>query len=118
MLVAAVGESSEEPHPVLRAGVLALDRHRVTVTLAGAAVALTRAEIVLLAALMARAGAEVPYGDLAGALWGERLVLPRGNALEVHIHRLRVKLRRVAAAAGVGPPAIEADRQGGYRLRA
>ena len=115
MIARTVAVPPEAPRPVLRVGALVLDRRRVRVTLGGAAVALTRTEFLLLAALMARAGESVPRRVLAAAAWDEQPAA-QGHAVEAHLSRLRVKLRRAAAAAGAAPPSIEAVRGLGYRL--
>ena len=109
--------SPEAPRPVLRAGVLELHRPEARVTLGGAAVALTRTEFLLLAALMERPGDAVSRPELArvspGA-WAAKV----GKPITENLYTLRAKLRRAAEAAGVAPPVIETVRQFGYRLRA
>ena len=101
---------------MLRAGALELDRRRVSVALGGTALRLTRSEFLLLAALLARPGEAVSSTELARAARGERAARV-GRPIDEHVHALRAKLRRAAAAAGVAPPAIETVRQFGYRLR-
>ena len=119
MMVAAVDEPDEPPEvpgPVLRAGALALDRRRATVTVGGTAVALTRTEFLLLAALLARPGDAMGHRALVAAIWGTGPAA-EGRMIDVSMRHLRGKLQRAAAAAGVAPPVIETVPTVGYRLR-
>ena len=98
-------------------GTLVLDRRRVVVAVAGAAVSLSRTEFLLLAALMARPGEVVSRRTLAAAIWGEQLAA-EGRAIDQSVYRLRRKLRRAASGAGVPPPTIAPVTGFGYRLTA
>src|SRR5687768_8235460 len=106
---------AQEPLRV-RAGTLEVDRHRAHAALAGRALALSHREFRLLAALLARRGEVVPRGALIEALWGEDAAR-LGTPIDQDLYRLRGKLPRAAADAGVPAPAIEAVPGFGYRLR-
>lgn len=92
--------------PVLRAGNLALDPARRTVTQDGAAVDLSAKEFSVLEALMQRPGAVLSREKLEESVygWGEEV---GSNAIEVHLHNLRRKL---------GAAAIRNVRGVGYRV--
>ena len=108
---------AEEQRPELRVGTLVLDRRRVVVTVAGDVASLSRAEFVLLAALMERPGEAVSRRELAEAVWGARRAA-EGHAIDQSVYRLRRTLRRAAAGAGAPPPTIAPVRGFGYRLTA
>ena len=114
MLARTVGESPAEERPVLRAGAVVLDRRRGDDG-GGAAAPLTRIEFLLLAALLERAGEVLSRRVLAGAVWGEDLAA-EGRPIDESLGRLRRKLRRAAAEAGVPAPIIEVVKGVGYRL--
>jgi DNA-binding response OmpR family regulator len=99
----------------LRVGTLELDRARHRLSLNGREVALSRSEFLLLAALMERPTEMLSRLSLAIAIWGEHLARS-GRPVDQHLYRLRVKLARAAAEAGVPPPVIEAVPNFGYRL--
>jgi two-component system response regulator QseB len=93
---------------VLQAAGIVLDPARLTVTACGEAVSLSRREFAVLAALMERPGVIRSRGELEDRLYGWQEEI-ESNAVEVHIHNLRVKLGRAT---------IETVRGLGYRLRA
>src|SRR5687768_2236467 len=99
----------------LRVGALELDRARHRMTLGGHEVTLSRSEFLLLAALMERPAEMLSRLSLAVAIWGEHLA-QSGRPVDQHMYRLRVKLARAAAEAGVPPPIIEVVPNFGYRL--
>ncbi len=89
--------------PVLACGPLALDPARKTVTLNGAAVALSAREFAVLEALLQRPGDVLSREALEEKVygWGEEV---GSNAIEVHLHHLRRKLGadRIVNVRGVG----------------
>jgi DNA-binding response OmpR family regulator len=90
---------------------IVLDRRRGRATVAGSALALTPIEFRLLETLLDHDQSYVPREELIEAAWGH----PDGGssrALDVHVARLRGKLR----AAGGPAASIEAVRLPGYRL--
>jgi DNA-binding response OmpR family regulator len=90
---------------------IVLDRRRGRATVAGSALALTPIEFRLLETLLDHDRSYVPREELIEAAWGH----PDGGssrALDVHVARLRGKLR----AAGGPAASIEAVRLPGYRL--
>lgn len=93
---------------MLRAGKLAIDTHRLTVTLDGAPVRLSPLEFRLIDYLAHNPARAVPAGELAEHLYG---VAESGdaNAIEALVARLRRKL---------GADAIETRRGFGYLLPA
>ena len=105
-LRALVRRSHGQPQECLHAGELVLDPAARTVTLAGTRVALAPREFDLLQALMLSAGRVLSREQLQQRLysWGQEV---ESNAIEVHIHHLRRKLR---------PGLIETVRGVGYVL--
>jgi len=101
--------------PTLRVGALVLDRAQHRITLGDREVALSRSEFLLLAALMERPAQMLSRLSLAIAIWGEHLA-QSGRPVDQHLYRLRIKLARAAAEAGVAPPVIEVVPNFGYRL--
>ena len=99
----------------LRVGALELDHARHRISLGGHEVALSRSEFLLLAALMERPAELLSRLSLAVAIWGEHLA-QSGRPVDQHLYRLRVKLARAAAEAGVPAPVIEVVPNFGYRL--
>lgn len=95
-----------QPHEALRSGDLVLDPATRVVTLAGEPVSLSTREFDLLEALMLNAGRVMSRQQLEQRLysWGHEV---ESNAVEVHIHFLRRKLR---------PELIETVRGVGYVL--
>jgi two-component system, OmpR family, response regulator len=75
----------------LRIGDLELDLQRRSATRAGRPIVLHHREFLLLQALMRHAGQVVTRSMLLEAAWNYDFE-PRGNIIEMHIHRLRRKL--------------------------
>ena len=84
-----------------------LDLARLTATVDGAAVTLSRREFAILAALMARPGVVLSKSDLEARLYGWQEEV-ESNTVEVHVHNLRAKIGRAK---------IETVRGIGYRMR-
>ena len=110
----AAPPSSQVAQPtadVLRVDGLVIDRRRCRVTLAGRPVQLTPTEYRLLCALASRPGHVLTRQELADAVWGahDDGIL---RSLDVHMRRLRCKLRSGSAAA----PRLETRRGFGYQL--
>lgn len=93
--------------PVLKAGGLLLDPATLSATLDGQAMALSRREFAVLAALMERPGVIRSKAEIEDRLYGWQEEV-ESNTVEVHIHNLRAK---------VGRDAIETVRGLGYRMR-
>lgn len=93
--------------PVLAWNGIELDPGRRTVEVDGEPVGLSRREFSILEALMRHPGTVLSKDQLADRLygWAEDV---ESNAVEVHVHHLRVK---------IGRDAIETVRGLGYRLR-
>jgi two-component system OmpR family response regulator len=89
----ALGRRSERLRDAakLRIGDLELDLNRRSATRAGRPIALHHREFLLLQALMRHAGQVVTRSMLLEAAWNYDFE-PRGNIIEMHIHRLRRKL--------------------------
>ena len=94
-------------------GDLMIDRTRCRVTLGDREVLLTPTEYRLLCVLAGRPGEVVSKKELADAVWGY-YDPDIGRTLEVHVRRLRAKLKSGAAP----PPILETVRSFGYRLSA
>lgn len=93
--------------PTLSWNGVELDPGRRTVTVDGEPVGLSRREFSILEALMRHPGAVLSKDQLADRLYGWEEDV-ESNAVEVHVHHLRVK---------IGRDAIETVRGLGYRLR-
>ena len=91
---------------ILRVGDLTLNTSSQTVTRNGQAIALSGREMAILRALAERAGRVLTRGQLEEALYGWNRNV-ESNAVEVHIHNLRIKL---------GPEAIKTVRGVGYTM--
>jgi len=102
---------------MMKVGDLALDPVDHGVTLGGGEVRLSRSEYLLLGSLMGRPDELLSRGDLARAVWGERMAQV-GRPIDQHLYRLRAKLQAAARMAGVPAPAIVSVPGFGYRLRA
>ena len=76
---------------VLRAGDLELDTAGRTVARAGRSIPLQRREFLLLEQLVLHAGQVVTRSMLLDAAWDYEFE-PRGNIVDMHIHRLRQKV--------------------------
>ena len=102
-LRALVRRAHGQVQELLKAGDLALDPAARAVTLSGERVALSTREFDLLHALMLNAGRVLSRDQLEQRLysWGEEI---DSNAIEVHIHHLRRKLRPglIDTVRGVG----------------
>ncbi len=130
--VTAPPTMSSDPPPLAPSVIvvddLVVDLGRQQASLGGSRLALTRIEYRLLAALARRPGETVTRAELAEALWGpDRLAgshpegtdddpadatLVRSRAIDMHVVKLRVKLR----AGPVPAPRIVAERGAGYTL--
>ena len=84
-----------------------LNPARLTVTVAGACIGLSRREFAVLAALMDRPGTVLSKSDLEAKLYGWQEEV-ESNTVEVHVHKLRTK---------IGRSKIETLRGIGYRMR-
>jgi DNA-binding response OmpR family regulator len=100
------------PVPILeRFGEVEVNRAARTVKRRGAPVALTPKEFDLLIALMDRAGAVVPRGDLLSAVWGYQQDVST-RTVDLHVSELRAKLEPNPAQ----PVHIITVRKTGYRF--
>ena len=100
------------PAPVLdRFGAVEVNRAARTVKRHGAHVSLTPKEFDLLIALMDRAGAVVPRGDLLSAVWGYQQDV-NTRTVDLHVSELRAKLEPNPAQ----PVHIITVRKTGYRF--
>jgi two-component system OmpR family response regulator len=82
---------SNRPPGALRVADLVLDPAAYTVTRGGRAIALQRREFLLLEYLLRHAGQVVTRAMLLAAAWDYEFE-PRGNIVDMHMHRLRQKL--------------------------
>jgi two-component system, OmpR family, response regulator QseB len=102
-LRALVRRSHGQPHEVLELDGVVLQPAPRSVTVEGASVALSAREFDLLHALMLNAGRVLSREQLEQHLysWGQEV---ESNAIEVHIHHLRRKLRAdfIKTVRGVG----------------
>jgi two-component system, OmpR family, response regulator QseB len=85
-----------------------LNPARLTVTVNGTDIGLSRREFAVLAALMNRPGTVLSKGELEAKLYGWQEEV-ESNTVEVHVHKLRMKIGRTK---------IETLRGIGYRMRA
>jgi DNA-binding response OmpR family regulator len=92
-------------------GNLVVDRTRCRVTVGDLDVQLTPTEYRLLSLLVTRGDEVVAKKELAEAVWGD-YDPDIGRTLDVHMRRLRAKLR----AGRPGAPRLETVRSFGYRL--
>jgi len=92
-------------------GEVEVNRAARTVKRRGDAVALTPKEFDLLVALMDRAGAVVPRGDLLSAVWGYQQDVST-RTVDIHVSELRAKLEPNPAQ----PVHIITVRKTGYRF--
>jgi two-component system, OmpR family, response regulator QseB len=93
--------------PTLSCNGIELDPSRRTVEVDGTPVSLSRREFSILEALMRHPGTVLSKDQLADRLYGWEEDV-ESNAVEVHVHHLRLK---------IGRDAIETVRGLGYRLR-
>lgn len=96
---------------VLRVADLELDTASRTASRGGKLIRLQRREYLLLEKLVRHAGQVVTRTMLLEAAWDYDFD-PRGNVVDMHIHRLRQKLDD-----GFAEPLIETVRDAGYRIR-
>src|SRR5438094_690665 len=99
------------PPDQIRVGELLISQSRGTVTLAGQAVHLTPTEYRLLVALASRPDEVLSRETLGNLVWGYQ-DLGTGHLIDVHIGRLRLKLRRASRSA----PVIVTVRGKGYTI--
>jgi two-component system OmpR family response regulator len=98
-------------------GGLVLDRHRRQVTVDGRTLRMTPKEFALLEHLMVRADEVVPRSELLEKVWDFQFD-PGSNVVDVHVGRLRAKLRAANAPArletvrGIGFVLTSPDTQG------
>ena len=96
---------------VLRVHELVIDRARCSATMGGWALQLTPTEYRLLCVVASRPSEVVSRKELAESVWGlHDAAIAR--TLDVHMRRLRAKLR----AAGVAGPSLTTRRGLGYQL--
>lgn len=106
-----VREASTTPPDQIRVGELIVSQSRGSVTLSGQQVHLTPTEYRLLVALASRPDEVLTREALGQLVWGYQ-DLGTGHLIDVHIGRLRLKLRRVSRAA----PVIVTVRGKGYTI--
>jgi DNA-binding response OmpR family regulator len=106
-----VREVPTAPPDQIRVGELLISQSRGTVTLAGQAVHLTPTEYRLLVALASRPDEVLSRETLGNLVWGYQ-DLGTGHLIDVHIGRLRLKLRRASRSA----PVIVTVRGKGYTI--
>lgn len=98
-----------------RVGALVVDHSRRDVRLGNVPIELTPTEYRLIAALAARAEEVLSRQELAQIVWGYQDA-SIGRSIDVHLHRLRTKLREADTEAT--PPHIVSVRGFGYRITA
>jgi DNA-binding response OmpR family regulator len=104
-------EAATSPSDEIRVGELVIAPSRGTVRVCGKLVHLTPTEYRLLVTLASRPDTVLTRDSLGQLVWGYQ-DLGSGHLIDVHVGRLRVKLR----GAGPDAPAIVAVRGRGYRL--
>ncbi|MBN3788067.1 response regulator transcription factor [Burkholderia sp. Ac-20353] len=97
---------------VLRVGDLSLDRRTRRASRGGRDLQLQHREYLLLECLMRHAGQVVTRSMLLEAAWDYQFE-PRGNVIDMHVHRLRAKVDR-----GFAEPLIHTVVGAGYMVRA
>jgi DNA-binding response OmpR family regulator len=100
------------PPGALQVGALRIDRVRFEVTIHDNAVRLSRKEFELLWELASEDGRAFRREELIDRVWGNGFFL-EARTIDVHIARLRTKLKQVS----VNAPVIETVWGIGYRLR-
>ena len=106
-----VREASNVPPDQIQVGELIVSQSRGSVTLSGQPVHLTPTEYRLLVALASRPDEVLTREVLGQLVWGYQ-DLGTGHLIDVHIGRLRLKLRRVSRSA----PVIVTVRGKGYTI--
>ncbi|MBV9898576.1 MAG: response regulator transcription factor [Chloroflexi bacterium] len=99
-----------EPQAQIHVGDLLISQSHGTVTLGGAKVHLTPTEFHLLVALASRPQELLSREELGHIVWGDA-DYGTGHLIDVHMWRLRLKLRRASPS-----PSLETVRGRGYRL--
>jgi DNA-binding response OmpR family regulator len=95
--------------PVLACGDLTLNPSSRELTMAGKLVSLTMTELALLELLLRRSPGIVTRQTIATQVWDDEAEAVGSNTIDVHVGRLRAKLRRSQTR-------IETVRGSGYRL--
>lgn len=108
-----VREAPSTPTDQIRIDELLISQSRGTVSLGGQPVHLTPTEYRLLVALASRPDEVLTRDTLGQVVWGYQ-DLGTGHLIDVHIGRLRLKLRRASRTA----PVIVTVRGKGYTIRA
>jgi DNA-binding response OmpR family regulator len=106
-----IRESATAPPDQIRVDELLISQSRGTVSIGGQAVHLTPTEYRLLVALASRPDEVLSRETLGQIVWGYQ-DLGTGHLIDVHIGRLRLKLRRASRAA----PVIVTVRGKGYTI--
>jgi DNA-binding response OmpR family regulator len=106
-----IRESAATPPDQIRVDQLLISQSRGTVSIGGQAVHLTPTEYRLLVALASRPDEVLSRETLGQIVWGYQ-DLGTGHLIDVHIGRLRLKLRRASRAA----PVIVTVRGKGYTI--
>ena len=109
--VSRVRETPSTPPDQIHVGEMLISQSRGTVTIAGQAVHLTPTEYRLLVALGSRPDEVLSRETLGQLVWGYQ-DLGTGHLIDVHIGRLRLKLRRTSRLA----PNIVTVRGKGYTV--
>jgi DNA-binding response OmpR family regulator len=122
LLANGSGERGPTPKPHMEPGVgcvtigsLRLEHSRRRVTIGSVELQLTPTEYRLLSTMITRPDEVFSRGDLAQYVWGYDDAAI-GRSIDVHVHRLRVKMQIAQAPAGVLAPTILSVRGFGYRL--
>jgi two-component system, OmpR family, response regulator MtrA len=114
--VTATGSAAmDDPPPTWRVGNLLVDHARRLVLLGTKQLALTPIEYRLLTVLAGRPNQVLSRRDLAQGVWGyDDAGISR--SIDVHLHRLRTKIKTAAEEASVTAPQLVGVRGFGYRL--
>jgi DNA-binding response OmpR family regulator len=104
--------TTKTPLGAVQVGALRIDRVRFEVTIHDNEVKLSRKEFELLWELASEEGRAFRREELIERVWGDGFFL-EARTVDVHIARLRTKLRQVS----VNAPVIETVWGIGYRLR-
>jgi DNA-binding response OmpR family regulator len=104
-------EAAVQPSDEIRVGELVIAPSRGTVRVCGKLIHLTPTEYRLLVTLASRPDTVLSRESLGQLVWGYQ-DLGSGHLIDVHVGRLRVKLR----SAGPDAPSVVAVRGRGYRL--
>ena len=98
-----------------RVGELTVDHSRRHVQLGSRDIVLTPTEYRLLTALLSRPDEVLSRRELAQVVWGSAEASV-GRSIDVHVHRLRAKLREAQEETGLPAPRVVAIRGFGYKL--